>query len=199
MRISIERAALLGAAGHAQSVVERRNTIPILANVLIEAQGDEVAFRATDLDVEVIDRAPARVDRPGATTVSALTLHEIVRKLPDGASVELSEEPGSGRLAVSAGRAHFQLATLPKEDFPRAGEPRIRGHLRHPRARPAGGCSTSRASPSRRRRRATTSTASISTSRTRAACARCARWRPTATASRASTPSCRWALRTCRA
>ena len=118
MRISIERAALLGAAGHAQSVVERRNTIPILANVLIEAEGGEVAFRATDLDVEVIDRAPARVDRPGATTVAALTLHEIVRKLPDGASVELAEEAGSGRLAVSAGRAHFQLATLPREDFP---------------------------------------------------------------------------------
>ena len=118
MKFSIERAALLSAAGHAQSVVERRNTIPILANVLIEATEEGVAFRATDLDVEVIDRAPARVDRPGATTVSAVTLHEIIRKLPDGASVELSEEPASGRLSVSAGRSQFQLATLPKEDFP---------------------------------------------------------------------------------
>ena len=127
MKISIERAALLSAAGHAQSVVERRNTIPILANVLIdargEAEGGEVAFRATDLDVEVIDRAPARVDRPGATTVAAVTLHEIVRKLPDGASVELAEEGGSGRLTVSAGRSHFQLATLPKEDFPEMASP----------------------------------------------------------------------------
>ena len=130
MKISIERAALLSAAGHAQSVVERRNTIPILANVLIDARGGsegaeagEVAFRATDLDVEVIDRAPARVDRPGATTVSALTLHEIVRKLPDGASVELAEEAGTGRLSVSAGRSHFQLATLPKEDFPEMASP----------------------------------------------------------------------------
>jgi DNA polymerase-3 subunit beta len=118
MKISIERAALLSAAGHAQSVVERRNTIPILANVLIEATEEGVSFRATDLDVEVIDRAQARVDRPGATTVAAVTLHEIVRKLPDGASVELSEEPQSGRLSVSAGRSQFQLATLPKEDFP---------------------------------------------------------------------------------
>ncbi len=131
MKISIERAALLSAAGHAQSVVERRNTIPILANVLIDArggsggggEGGEVAFRATDLDVEVIDRAPARVDRPGATTVAALTLHEIVRKLPDGASVEIAEEPGTGRLNVSAGRSHFQLATLPKEDFPEMASP----------------------------------------------------------------------------
>ena len=118
MKIGIERAALLSAAGHAQSVVERRNTIPILANVLIEADADGVAFRATDLDVEVVDRAPARVDRPGATTVSAVTLHEIVRKLPDGAMVELAEEPSTGRLSVSAGRSQFQLATLPKEDFP---------------------------------------------------------------------------------
>ena len=123
MKISIERAALLSAASHAQSVVERRNTIPILANVLIDAAGERARFRATDLDVEVIDEAPARVDRPGATTVSATTLHEIVRKLPDGASVELAEDPQTGRLTVSAGRSNFQLATLPKEDFPEMASP----------------------------------------------------------------------------
>jgi DNA polymerase-3 subunit beta len=102
----------------AQSVVERRNTIPILANVLIEAEGEAVHFRATDLDIEVLDRAPAQVERPGATTVSAVTLHEIVRKLPDGALVTLSEDGAAGRLTVQAGRSTFNLATLPKEDFP---------------------------------------------------------------------------------
>ncbi len=71
MKFSIERAALLKAVAQAQSVVERRNTIPILANVLIEAQGDDVTFRATDLDIEVVDKAPAMVERAGATTVAA--------------------------------------------------------------------------------------------------------------------------------
>ena len=118
MKISIERAALLKAVSQAQSVVERRNTIPILANVLIEAEGDTASFRATDLDIEVVDKTPAVVERPGATTVSAVTLHEIVRKLPDGALVQLSDDGTSGRLEVNAGRSSFQLATLPREDFP---------------------------------------------------------------------------------
>ncbi len=118
MKISIERGDLLKALAQAQSVVERRNTIPILANVLIEAEGDEVHFRATDLDIEVVDRAPAQVERAGATTVSAVMLHEIVRKLPDGALVTLTDDGASGRLTVEAGRSNFSLATLPKEDFP---------------------------------------------------------------------------------
>ena len=118
MKISIERGALLKAVGQAQSVVERRNTIPILANVLIEAEGDTVSFRATDLDIEVVDKAPAQVERAGASTVSAVTLHEIVRKLPDGALVSLSDDGTCGRLKVEAGRSNFSLATLPREDFP---------------------------------------------------------------------------------
>lgn len=118
MKISIERAALLKAVAQAQSVVERRNTIPILANVLIEAEGNSASFRATDLDIEVVDKTPAMVERAGATTVSAVMLHEIVRKLPDGALVQLTEDGASGRLTVQAGRSTFHLATLPKEDFP---------------------------------------------------------------------------------
>jgi len=118
MKISIERATLLKAVGQAQSVVERRNTIPILANVLIEADSNSVSFRATDLDIEVVDKAVAQVERPGATTVSAVTLHEIVRKLPDGALVQLTDDGSSGRLTVEAGRSNFSLATLPREDFP---------------------------------------------------------------------------------
>lgn len=118
MKISLERGALLKAVSQAQSVVERRNTIPILANVLIEADGDAATFRATDLDIEVIDKAPAQVERSGATTVSAVTLHEIVRKLPDGSLVTLTDDGASGRLTVEAGRSNFSLATLPREDFP---------------------------------------------------------------------------------
>ena len=118
MKISIERGALLRAVARAQSVVERRNTIPILANVLIEAEGDEVQFRATDLDIEVVDKAPAKVERAGATTVNAVVFHEIVRKLPDGALVNLTDDGVTGRLTVEAGRSNFALATLPRQDFP---------------------------------------------------------------------------------
>jgi DNA polymerase-3 subunit beta len=118
MKLSIERSDLLRAVAQAQSVVERRNTIPILGNVLIEAEGDSVSFRATDLDIEVIDKAPAKVERAGATTVPAVTFHEIVRKLPDGALVTLTDDGASGRMIVEAGRSNFSLATLPREDFP---------------------------------------------------------------------------------
>ena len=118
MKLSIERNTLLKAVSHAQSVVERRNTIPILANVLIEAEDDKVQFRATDLDVEIVDRVQAKVDRIGSTTVSAVLLHEIARKLPDGALIELTADTAGNRLTVEAGRSNFSLATLPKEDFP---------------------------------------------------------------------------------
>ncbi len=118
MKVSIERSALLKAMSRAQSVVERRNTIPILSNVLIEAGGEQISLRATDLDIEVMDKAPATVVRPGSTTVGAHLLHEIVRKLPDGAMIELSDDGASGRLDIQAGRSHFELATLPRDDFP---------------------------------------------------------------------------------
>jgi DNA polymerase-3 subunit beta len=118
MKFSIERAALLKAVSQAQSVVERRNTIPILANVLIEAEGCDVSFRATDLDIEVVDKIGAHVERAGATTVSATLLHEIVRKLPDGALINITADTAAGRMTVEAGRSNFSLATLPREDFP---------------------------------------------------------------------------------
>ena len=118
MKLSVERGYLLKAISQAQSVVERRNTIPILSNVLIETDGDTAKFRATDLDIDVVDKAPAQVEQPGSTTVSAITLHEIVRKLQDGALVTLTGDPDKGRLTVEAGRSNFSLATLPKEDFP---------------------------------------------------------------------------------
>ncbi|MEO1460152.1 MAG: DNA polymerase III subunit beta, partial [Pseudomonadota bacterium] len=118
MRVSIERTQLLKAMSRAQGVVERKNTIPILANVLVEAEGGEVSLRATDLDIEVIERLPAMVEVAGATTVNAQLLHDIVRKLPEGAQVSLALDSQTARLTVTAGRAKFVLATLPREDFP---------------------------------------------------------------------------------
>ncbi|HEU4959408.1 MAG TPA: DNA polymerase III subunit beta [Sphingomonas sp.] len=117
MKATIERATLLKGLSHVQSVVERRNTIPILSNVLIEATGDgALRLMATDLDLQINETVAAAVDQPGATTVSAHTLFDIARKLPEGAQVELSA--AEGRMSIVAGRARFSLATLPRDDFP---------------------------------------------------------------------------------
>ena len=117
MKVTIERNALLKTLGHVQSVVERRNTIPILSNVMIEANGDNVALTATDLDISIVENTSASVTENGSTTVSAHTLFDIVRKLPDGSEVNLTLEDGD-RLVVTAGRSRFTLACLDREDFP---------------------------------------------------------------------------------
>ncbi len=117
MKATIERATLLKSLGHVQSVVERRNTIPILSNVLIEARDDGVIrLMATDLDLQVDESVPAQVSQAGATTVPAHTFFEIVRKLPEGSQVELSAS--EGKMQVVAGRSRFNLSTLPRDDFP---------------------------------------------------------------------------------
>ncbi|MCL6741550.1 DNA polymerase III subunit beta [Sphingomonas sp. RB56-2] len=117
MKATIERATLLKSLGHVQSVVERRNTIPILSNVLIEASDDgSLRLMATDLDLQVDESVPAQVGQAGATTVSAHTFFDIVRKLPEGSQVELTAS--EGKMQVVAGRARFNLSTLPRDDFP---------------------------------------------------------------------------------
>lgn len=118
MKLTIERAVLLTALSHVQSVVERRNTIPILSNVLLEAEGERLALTATDLDIAVVEKLPAKVAKAGATTVAAHTFYDIVRKLPDGAEIELTFAAAEQRLDLRAGRSSFKLSCLPKEDFP---------------------------------------------------------------------------------
>jgi DNA polymerase-3 subunit beta len=117
MKATIERATLLRGLSHVQSVVERRNTIPILSNVLIEASPEgSLRLMATDLDLQIDETVPAAVDQAGAITVPAHTLFDIARKLPEGAQVELSA--AEGKIKVHAGRAKFELGTLPRDDFP---------------------------------------------------------------------------------
>ncbi len=118
MKLRIDRAVLLKAMSRAQGVVERKTTIPILANVLLEAGEGTLSLRTTDLDIELVERIEAEVEAPGSTTVAAHLLHDIVRKLPDGAELVLAVDAGAGKLEVSAGRSRFSLATLPREDFP---------------------------------------------------------------------------------
>lgn len=117
MKATIERATLLKSLSHVQSVVERRNTIPILSNVLMDAREDgTLRLMATDLDLQVDETVPANVATAGATTISAHTFFDIVRKLPEGSQVELTAS--DGKMQVVAGRARFNLSTLPRDDFP---------------------------------------------------------------------------------
>ena len=118
MRLVIERGELLRALGHVTSVVERRTTIPILSNVLLRAKDDKLAFKATDLEREVIEEVPAEVTTAGAVTVPAHILHDIVRKLPDGSEVEIKLDTAKERLTITAGQARFALQTLSADDFP---------------------------------------------------------------------------------
>lgn len=118
VKLTIERSVLLKSLGHVQSVVERRNTLPILSNVKMDATPEGLALNATDMDLDIVERVPAMVEQPGSTTAPAHTLFEIVRKLPDGAQVEIAVDQESAQLTLRSGRSRFALSCLPVEDFP---------------------------------------------------------------------------------
>ncbi|MFK8252565.1 DNA polymerase III subunit beta [Ancylobacter terrae] len=136
MKVTVERAELLKSLAHVHRVVERRNTIPILANVLMRTGPRGLALKATDLDIEIVETIAAEVAGEGGTTVPAHTIYDIVRKLPDGSQVQIetgaaTDGRDSGTLTVRAGRSRFTLQTLPETDFPdlAAGEPSHRFSL----------------------------------------------------------------------
>ncbi len=118
MRLEIERGDLLKALGHVTSVVERRTTIPILSNVFLKASGSTLQFKATDLEREVSESVDAKVQTPGALTVPAHILHDIVRKLPEGAQIDIRRDGDKERLTLTSGQSRFSLQTLAAEDFP---------------------------------------------------------------------------------
>jgi DNA polymerase III subunit beta len=118
MRVIIERAHLLKSLSHVQRVVERRNTIPILSNILLSAQDACVVIKATDLDLEINETTIALVEEQGATTVPAHLLYEIVRKLPDGGEIMLKTNPEATLMTVTSGRSSFRLPCLSQADFP---------------------------------------------------------------------------------
>lgn len=133
MKLTIERAALLRSLSHVQSVVERRNTIPILANVRMNASDGALALTTTDMDLEINESVAANVSDDGGTTVPAHTLHDIVRKLPDGSDIELAVNAEGTQMTVKAGRSQFKLGCLPTGDFPEIGA----GELPHGFSLPA--------------------------------------------------------------
>jgi len=118
MKVTVERAQLLKSLGHVHRVVERRNTIPILGNVLLRADNAQLSLKATDLDLEVMETLAAETATGGATTVPAHMFYDIVRKLPDGAQILFEGDGDRAVLAIRAGRSRFTLQTLPESDFP---------------------------------------------------------------------------------
>jgi DNA polymerase III subunit beta len=134
MKVTVERAALLKALGHVHRVVERRNTIPILSNLLLRGGSGSLGLKATDLDLEVTETVAADVDGNGATTVPAHVIYDIVRKLPDGAQVSLETAGDTAQMLLRAGRSRFTLQALPESDFPDLAA----GDLPHRFSLPAG-------------------------------------------------------------
>ena len=118
MKFKADRATLIKALAHIQSVAEKRNTIPILANTRLEVSHGKLTLTATDMEIAVVEEIEASASRDGATTAPAATLYDIVRKLPDGAEVELDLNPETQKLRLRAGKFETTLVTLPVEDFP---------------------------------------------------------------------------------
>jgi DNA polymerase-3 subunit beta len=117
MKFSVERAFILRSLSHVQSVVEKRTTIPVLSNVKIEADADGLKLTATDMEIAITERLAAKVEEAGAITLPAGVLYDIIRKLPEGAEVEVSSL-GNDQVQVKSGRSKFKLLSLPVESFP---------------------------------------------------------------------------------
>lgn len=133
MRFTVDRATLLKALAHVQSVVEKRNTIPILANLMLSVRNGRLSLSATDMEIAVVEDVAATTGEDGATTAPAVTLYEIVRRLPDEAQIELTHSGGDAALELRAGRYRTSLVALPTEDFPSM----TAGNLPHHFALPA--------------------------------------------------------------
>ena len=116
MKFSAERESLLAALQSVIGVVERRQTMPILANLLLAANGGKLAITATDLEVELVAIADIKSSADGRVTVPGRKLLDICRSLPEGATLTLTQD--GDRMTVKAGKSRFVLATLPATDFP---------------------------------------------------------------------------------
>lgn len=134
MNLTLERAPALAALSRAAGVVDRRQTIPILGNVALQADSGGFSVRGTDLDMEIIEPIPAEIAGEGATTLPLDKLLDIVRNSDAGAQIRLSPSDQVGRLSVRSGRSRFSVPTLPVEDFPRFPHDAFDGEFAMPAA-----------------------------------------------------------------
>ena len=132
MRFSLTREALLKPLQQVVNVVERRQTLPVLANLLAQVRGGQLSLTGTDLEVEMVARQAVDDAQDGETTIPARKLFEIVRALPDGARITLSLS--GDKVTVQAGRSRFTLASLPANDFPSVDEVEATERVKVPEA-----------------------------------------------------------------
>lgn len=117
LEFSVYRQALAGALGHMSSIIEKRNTLPILSNVKIEATSSELILTATNVDLELVEHVAADVTHGGSITIPVQTFHDFVRKLPEDAEIKVKLSD-SGEFVVSSGRSVFKFQTMPADNFP---------------------------------------------------------------------------------
>ncbi|MCK5295887.1 MAG: DNA polymerase III subunit beta, partial [Alphaproteobacteria bacterium] len=118
MKLTVERSELLKSLTHVQGVVERKNTIPILSNIMLEAEDSRLKLKATDLDIEITEIISVEIMESGSITAPAHMLYDIVRKLPEGSQVEISSVADADKISIISGRSRFSLASISADEFP---------------------------------------------------------------------------------
>jgi DNA polymerase-3 subunit beta len=131
MKFSIQKENILEELQLLQGIVEKRNTMPILANILVNVLKKEVELTGTDLEVGLKTNFEARVEEPGAITVSGKKIFEIVKSLPDEKIVTFNEQKDL-MMEVTSGESEFKVLCLPKEDYPQVPEPKFEKNIVFP-------------------------------------------------------------------
>ncbi len=117
MKFIITKNVIFKSLNHLQSIVERKNTLPILSNILIEAKDNILILSSTDMDISITDKINCNILEKGSTTINAHTIYDIIRKLPENSEIEVISNDGK-LLTLRSGSSRFSLNCLPKEDFP---------------------------------------------------------------------------------
>ncbi len=133
MKFSIQKENILEELQLLQGIVEKRNTMPILANILVQVSKNKVELTGTDLEVGLKTHFEADIDEPGAITVSGKKIFEIVKSLPDGESISFQEQKDL-MMEVRSGESEFKVLCLPKEDYPQVPEPKFEKNILVPSA-----------------------------------------------------------------
>ena len=117
MKISIDKQIIYKSLFHIQSIVDKKNTLSILGNILLEAKDSSLVLSATDMDISINEKINCSIVEEGSVTVPVHTLYDIVRKIPDGNEIEFISNDGK-RFSIRSGKSKFSLSCLPKDDFP---------------------------------------------------------------------------------
>tara|TARA_Y100001935_G_C17243764_1_gene477139 strand:- start:92 stop:1207 length:1116 start_codon:yes stop_codon:yes gene_type:complete len=117
MKFKIDRSSFFKTLSHLQGIVDKKNALPILSNILIEASNNKLILSSTDMDISIIEKIDCNVLEDGSTTINSQILYDIIRKIDENREIEIISNDGK-LLTLRADGSRFSLACLPKEDFP---------------------------------------------------------------------------------